>query len=133
VATILTLPQQHQLSPSPDGFGEELLSALGDLQQEEDALRSDLVKDSWEDAYHAGIRIELAGVAFHVLSSLPLSDPPVTFLAATKTRLEKHQEQLQAASNVPYTGKAHGHFDGIAKAQAVIDHFLEMRLDSPTP
>jgi hypothetical protein len=132
VATILALPHLPP-SSSNDGFGDELLQAFSALQQEENALRSDLVKDSWEDSYHAGIRIELAGAAFHVLSSLPLQEPPVTFLVATKASLEKRQEQLHAATSPPYTGKVHGHFDGITRALGVVDNFLEMRLDSPTP
>ena len=131
-STILAFPLGAS-SPMPSNFGEELQEALQALITQEEELRPSLAEGSWEAAYHTGIRIELAGAAFHVLTSLPLKEPPVSFLAATKSRLLEHQEKLRSAASEPYTGLQHGHFDGISAVLGVLDRFLEMRLDSPTP
>ena len=113
-------------------LGEDLLQAIAALQEQEVALRLTLVADSWEAAYHTGIRIELAGAAFHVLTSLPLLAPPATFLAATHSQLQDRLSTLQAASEEPYTGLIHGHLDAVQELIDLVGTFLELRLDSPT-
>jgi hypothetical protein len=127
---ILSLAKDPVTS-APSSLGDDLLAALVALQEQEVALRSSLVKDSWEDDYHAARRIELAGAAFHVLTSLPLQGPPAAFLAGVCSSLQERQAKLQAATTPPYTGRVHGHLDGLADALKVVDSFLELRLSPP--
>ena len=134
MAFILPLfpPSSPTVSDLGDDLLNDLLKAIYALQQQEVALRPTLVVDSWEAAYHTGIRVELAGAVFHVLSSLPLTLPLATFLDAMNAQLTARLAQLRSAGSPPYAGLAHGHFDGITMLVEVVDRCLELRLDSPT-
>lgn len=133
MSTILSLfpsvPDASTLSSSD--LGSELTAILDSRLQAEVALRPSLVVESWEDAYHAGIRVELAGAAFHILTALPLQEPPVSFLLSTRTLLQERLSRLQSDSTPPYTGSTHGRLDAIAEIIAVLDSFLTFHIDSP--
>ena len=123
-------PNASVAVPLTSSVGDDMLADLLELRQEEVALRPKLTLDSPEADYHAARRIELAGAAFFVLTSLPLDAPPASFIATTRTHLADRLAQLQLAAHSPYNGREHGHFDTIEELIVLLDRLLDLRVDS---
>ena len=131
MSQVLAFPGPQTTPLFASDLGDDLLTRLVDLQQQEEAIRNSLIPASWEEEYHRGRRIELAGAAFYVLAELPKGEPPAAFLAATQQRMAERRGQLESTSTVPHSGVVWGHLDALEEMSDLVNRLLNLQLADP--